>query len=191
MSAARKRTPSLQEYLALEAAAPTRHEYIDGQVMAMAGASAVHHRLASNLHGLLWQHLRERGCDVDVADALVQAGYDCFYPDLVVVCGEPAYLGDALDTVLNPTVLVEILSPSTSDLDRGYKLRAYTQLPSLREYWIVEQTAPLVTCYVWNGTVWELRHVAGLEKTLHSQTLDVHLAMTDIYNRVTFPASHS
>lgn len=184
------------EYLAFEEEAERKHEFHAfpgsgadvGLVVAMAGASFVHNQIVSNLSFELRRRLHERGCRVLTSDLRVQAGVRYYYPDVVAVCGEPVFEeGVRPDTLINPLVLVEVTSSSTSEADRSKKLRAYAQIESLREYWMVEQGEPVITHATRSGDAWHVRFVRGLEATLESPALDVALPMAEVYVLVDFP----
>ena len=121
-----------EQYLALERRAEFRNEYDNGTIRAMSGASRLHNLIAGNLHGEIRSQLRDRPCESYVTDMRVRvtpAGLYT-YPDVVVVCGEPRFEDGELDTLLNPTVLAEVLSPSTAAYDRGRKFAQYQRLDS-------------------------------------------------------------
>jgi Uma2 family endonuclease len=129
------------EYLAFERASDIRHEFLDGEIFAMAGAGAIHGRISTNLSGLLFNALRRKSCEVFSADLRVHIPTTGLYtyPDLLVVCGQPQFLDNEFDTLLNPKVIIEILSPSTEAYDRGAKFADYMTLPSLAHYVLVSQ----------------------------------------------------
>jgi Uma2 family endonuclease len=128
-------------YLLRERAAREKSEYWDGEVVAMAGAPRTHNVIATNATAALWHQLAGRPCEVYRADMRVRADWanGFAYPDVVVVCGEPRFQDAREDVLLNPTVLVEVLSPSTERRDRGPKAAAYRAIPPLREYVLVAQ----------------------------------------------------
>ncbi|MDX1532094.1 MAG: Uma2 family endonuclease [Rhodothermales bacterium] len=130
-----------EEYFEWEQTQEVRHEYYEGEVFAMSGATHHHALITANLIVALGTALRGSGCRVLSSDMRVQLaeGVRYTYPDLSVVCGEPAFADDRELTLLNPTLLVEVLSPSTAEYDRGDKFAAYRRLPSLREVVFVEQ----------------------------------------------------
>jgi Uma2 family endonuclease len=130
-----------EEYLARERRDPARHDYLDGEVFAMGGASFRHNLLVANLLVALAPGARERGCRAVANDQRVHVPATGLftYPDLVVVCGEPEFLNADLDTLLNPVLIIEVLSKSTADYDRGGKFAHYRTLASMREYLVVEQ----------------------------------------------------
>ena len=127
---------TLEEYLAFEHAQEIRHEFVDGYLYGMTGASERHERIAMNLALALGVHLRGSPCRVFKGDLKLAVGEDRYYPDLFVACGEPRPEGYSRD---DPVLIVEVLSPSTARNDRGEKWLAYATLPSLREYVLVWQ----------------------------------------------------
>ena len=138
---------SEQDYLRRERQAETKAEYVDGQVLAMAGASESHNRLLSNLIMLVGPQLRNGGCRIYPSDLKIKVGSRYFYPDASIVCGQPVYSDEVEDIVLNPTVLFEILSPSSAAYDRGIKFLSYQGIESLREYVLISQDEQIVEVY--------------------------------------------
>lgn len=135
------------EYLEWEATQEIRHEYIDGEILAMTGGTLPHNDIALNFYRSLYPHLRQRGCRVNVSDAKVQASKNSryFYPNLVVTC-HPDDL-KARDFIQHPKVMIEVLSPSTANYDHTKKLKYYRQIPSLQEYVLVDSEAMAVEVY--------------------------------------------
>jgi Uma2 family endonuclease len=150
-----KLTPA--EFIEWEKTQLDRHEFVGGEVFAMAGASPRHNKLASNLHSVLGRLLRGTPCDALESNQRVcvetESGY--VYPDMSIVCGEPNFdeVGQAL---LNPTVLVEILSKGTEAFDRGDKFRLYRARPSLLDYLLVSQRAALIEHFQRRDSTWVL-----------------------------------
>jgi Uma2 family endonuclease len=150
---------SYAEYLALESESDTKHEYLDGEVFAMAGGTITHSALAGALITALSIALRDRACRVLTSDARVRvkATNMATYPDITVVCQKIEVDDDDAQGVLNPTVIVEVLSPTTEGYDRGAKAAHYRRIPSLREYVLVSQGEPLIEVYRRNERGnWEL-----------------------------------
>jgi Uma2 family endonuclease len=149
------------EYVMLEEIACVKHEYLDGVVWAMAGGSPEHARLQVNVSTLLSQQLMARPCAVYSSDlrVRVQATGLGTYPDITVVCGNLAFDPDdpKRQTVINPSLVVEVLSPSTQDYDRGEKLEHFKQIESLREIVLVSHEEPLVEVWTRDGGVWTVR----------------------------------
>jgi Uma2 family endonuclease len=178
---------SVEEYLAFEADADTRHTFWDGYIVDMAGADPVHNRLAMNVGAGLHQRLRPRNCNVFGSDQRLKLGHSRYvYPDLVVTCETPQYAGPRPMSLLNPHLIVEVTSESTAEQDYTDKLAAYQQIESLREYWIVEPTKPLVVRYYRHGEAWLIQIVRGLDNTVQSHHLDLALPMDEVYALVTF-----
>ena len=189
---------TVEEYLAFDAAAPEgeRYEYWDGDVIpvhgyhddgvtAMAGASPAHNQITGNLVAALHGAMTARGCRIGVGDQRVRTEDGRYsYPDLVFVCGTPEYSDDNPPVLLNPTLIVEVASPSTAGRDRGTKMRAYTQTASLAEYWLVETTTAEVTRIVRTADGWALRFVVGREAALESDALGVSVPLADVYRLV-------
>ncbi|MFS8071752.1 MAG: Uma2 family endonuclease, partial [Byssovorax sp.] len=144
--AARKTTWTPEEYLAWERSSDEKHEYFDGEVFAMAGASEEHNLIVTNIVATLWIALRQRPCKVYPSDLRVKIPSTGLYtyPDASVLCDRPEFEDDAADTLLNPQIIFEVLSDSTEDYDRGTKFKHYRSIPSFREYVLVSQTEILV-----------------------------------------------
>ncbi|MBX3280296.1 MAG: Uma2 family endonuclease [Acidobacteria bacterium] len=189
---------TVEEYLAMERAAEERHEYIDGEVYEMAGESGVHADICTNLLGILYTQLRGKPCRARAKDTKIRSGprpqpmqttKGMFsYPDIAVICGDPEYLDDYRDVVLNPTLIIGVLSPSTEAFDRGDKFHRYRMwLPTLQEYLLIAQHRPMVDHYrrADQGN-WLLQPVEGLEAELHLASIDCRISMADIYDRIVF-----
>ncbi len=180
------------EYLEIERQAKHKSEYRSGQMFAMAGASREHNLVAGNIAGELRNRLKSRPCETYPSDmrVLVKATGLYTYPDVSVVCGEPQFADQRGDVLINPLVLVEVLSPSTEAYDRGAKFALYQQLESLQEYVLVSQETPRVERYVRQPDGrWLYEQNAGLEAVLTLETLGIALPLTEIYERVTFAAT--
>jgi Uma2 family endonuclease len=178
------------EYLALERAAETKSEYLDGEMIAMTGASYRHSLITLNIGAELRQQLKGRDCTVHTTDlrVLVPATGLYTYPDVIVVCGEAALADEFLDTLTNPTALIEVLSPSTEGYDRGRKFEHYRSLDSLREYLLVSQEEPKVEQYVRQDDErrWLFSAQTGLAATVTLPSIRCQLALAEIYERVRF-----
>ena len=184
------------EYLTFERAALDRHEWLDGVIYAMAGESQNHGRLCTNLTSLLHAALRGTPCEVLRKGMRVLSGPRqassrrglYAYPDLVVVCGEARTLDTRQDVLINPQVVIEVLSPATQAFDRGEKGRRYrTWLESLAEYLLVAQDR--VHIEHWRKQpdgAWLVGEVEDLHATLALQSLDVRLPLVEVYERVVF-----
>jgi Uma2 family endonuclease len=179
-----------EEYLALERTAETKSEYLDGGMFPMTGVSLAHSRITGNIGGELHQQLKGRPCEVHMSDLRVWVPDTRFYayPDVIVVCGEPLLTDEHFDTLTNPTVLVEVLSPSTQAYDRGRKFEAYTGLGSLREYLLVSQDRPSVEHFIRqeDRDHWLFSVKSGLAGSIVLPSIQCQVAMAEIYRRVSF-----
>lgn len=183
-SLVRSRT-TVEEYLAFERSSEVRHEFLDGDIFAMSGASLRHNLLTTNLTVALHGRLKGRDCSVVSSDQRVRIPQtDLFtYPDVVVFCGEPQLDGDPPDTLLDPQVLIEVLSESTETYDRIAKFAHYRTLDSLRHYVLVAQDRPHVECYTRQAANrWELWVSEGPDDALHLSSLDIELPLPEIYD---------
>jgi Uma2 family endonuclease len=180
-----------EEYLALERNAESKSEYLDGRIVAMTGASAAHVTITGNVHGELRMHLRGTACRPFMGDMRVQigGGRRYTYPDVAVVCGAPAFMDGALDTLTNPALIVEVLSPSTEAYDRGEKFLQYRTIDSLREYVLIAQDRVLVERFVRTGESWTLSTVSDLDAALELTSVDCSIPLREIYYDVELPPS--
>jgi Uma2 family endonuclease len=180
-----------QEYLAFERASDTKHEYFRGEVFAMAGASLEHTQIVSNSLIAVGQQLRPpcRIVSNDLRTKISETGLYT-YPDIIIVCGRPQLAEGQFDTLINPTILIEVLSPSTEAYDRGKKFRHYRTLDTLQEYLLIAQDAPLVEHFVRqeDGT-WRFAAASGLEASIYLPTINVTLALVDVYALVDWDES--
>jgi len=191
MSSQRTTFVSPEEYLALERLAERKSEYFQGEIFAMSGASRRHVCIVSNLVGNLWQQLKGGPCEVSSSDLRLRvtpAGLYT-YPDVMVVCGEPQYAEDQKDTLLNPVLIVEVLSNATRDYDRGRKFQHYRKLPSLVEYLMIEQDEPHVEHWTRQpDNHWDFVEFDGLTQSLQLTSIGCTLPLTEIYDKIDFPA---
>ncbi|NET88354.1 MAG: Uma2 family endonuclease [Kamptonema sp. SIO1D9] len=176
----------VEEYLEWEAKQELRYEYIDGEVIAMTGGSIPHNDIALNLYRSLYSHLRQRGCRVNVSDVKVQANKNSryFYPDLVISCNADDL--NSRDFIQHPLVIVEVLSPSTANYDRGKKLKYYRQIPSLQEYVLIDSESKSVEIYHrGEGKMWHYyQYEAG--ETMLLKSIEFECAIDLLYEGVTF-----
>ena len=180
-----------EEYLAIERKAAYKSEYSDGEMYAMSGASREHNRITVNLVRVIGNQLRGSSCEPFSADMRVRIPFPrrYVYPDLVVACGEAEFEDDELDVLLNPVLIIEVLSPSTENYDRGTKLGWYRRISSLREYVLVSQDSPHIERFVKRDEGWVLTDTDGIEAVVRLESIGCQLALADIYDRVVFPAS--
>ena len=177
------------EYLALERAATHKSEFHGGEVFAMAGSSPMHSLIATNLAVEFRNRLRDRPCvpfNSDLRLKVEPTGL-ITYPDLSVVWGALQFAADTDDTVVNPTLIAEVLSDSTEAYDRGKKFENYRQIPSLREYLLVSQKEPRLEQFIRqeNGQ-WLLVEAAGPGATIALPSLEITLTLADVFANVQF-----
>jgi Uma2 family endonuclease len=178
-----------QEYLERERKAETKSEYYGGEVVPMAGASKEHNRITFNTSGTLYTQLRDATCEGYANDMRVgvPACDRYFYPDVVIVCGDPRFEDAELDTLLNPTLIVEVLSETTEAVDRGEKFVCYRTLESLTDYVLISQTMPYIEHFSRQpDNRWLLTTAQGLDSRLALPSIDCELVLADIYARI-FP----
>ncbi|HEX8325442.1 MAG TPA: Uma2 family endonuclease [Tepidisphaeraceae bacterium] len=195
---------SYDEYLRLEALSEQRHDYVDGRMIPigcdpdtynpavdMAGGSLEHSRIVVNIIGETGNRLKGKPCEVfDPNFRIGRPGSRrTHYPDATIVCGPPAIdeRDKSRQTFLNPTVIFEVLSPTTESYDRVKKFDAYRELESLREYVLVYQTqAEILTFFREAGGVWTFRVLRGTDGTLPLRSVDIELSLAEVYDRMTF-----
>lgn len=178
---------SVPDYLAFERQAETRHEYSGGEIFAMGGASWRHGLVAGNVFAALHRQLRGKGCFVQASDLRVRIpATDLFtYPDVVVVCGEPQFDDAELDTLLKPTLILEVLSKSTEDYDRGRKFAHYRTVESLTEYILLAQDRVHVERFTRQARDrWELWETDDVAVSIDLQAIGCRLVLREIYDAV-------
>jgi len=178
-----------QEYLAVERAAPFKSEFFGGEMFAMAGGSPMHSLIAANLIGELRTRLKSRPCKPFTSDLRlrIEATGLFTYPDVSVVGGPLQFAAGTDDTVVNPTLLIEVLSDSTEAYDRGEKFQHYRQLPALKEFLLVSQRLPRIEQFLRRpNEEWALRTAQGLEATLALPSLEITLELNEVYAGVEF-----
>jgi Uma2 family endonuclease len=189
MSTATKLRYTPQEYLELERKSPTRNEYYKGEIFAMAGASRQHNLIVGNVNAEIRERILSRPCESYATDmrVCIEATGLYTYPDVVVVCGGPRFQDhEGIDTLLNPTVIFEVLSESTEAYDRGVKFGHYRRIPSLREYVLVSQDRMFVERYIKQGENWVLSDFSLPEHVLRLDSVDCAIPLDRIYAKVTF-----
>jgi Uma2 family endonuclease len=178
-----------EEYLAAERAAEVRSEFYDGSMYAMAGESYAHNVINVNLVRELSTALRKRGCFLASSEARlrVSPGRVYTYPDIMAGCGEPKFADDQKDTLLNPSLVIEVLSPSTEAHDRGYKFAQYRQLESIREYVLVSQSEPRVERFERQPDGrWVLSEHVGMNAVCRFESVDCDVTLAELYENVAF-----
>jgi len=179
------------EYLTLEDAASHKSEFVNGRIYAMSGTSPNHSRIAVNLTRDLATQLRGRPCDNfdDNIRVKVSPTGAYFYPDATALCGEPEFVGEgAIKMLVNPSVVVEILSESTAAFDRGDKFEHYRRIPSLQEYVLIAQDRMFVERHVRAGHFWVLAEFSRPDDLVELASVACTLRVGDLYERVRFPA---
>jgi len=177
------------EYLAIERSADFKSEFFEGEMFAMGGGTPQHSLIATNLARELGIRLRGGPCVVYNADlrVKVEATGLFTYPDLSVICGALRFAAGTEDTVVNPVLLVEVLSDSTEAYDRGRKFGHYRQIPTLQEYLLVSQKEPRFEQFLRQpDDRWLLTEAAGLEKHLEFPSLGISLSLAEVFEKVTF-----
>lgn len=190
---------SVAEYLKLERRSEERHEYLDGRIWEMAGETGAHADICTNLTRVISTQLLGTRCRARSKDTKVRSGPTpqarrvtkglFSYPDLVVICGEPEYLDEHQDVIINPAVIIEVLSESTEVFDRGEKfLRYQVWNPTLVDYLLISQNKPLVEHFVRQSNgAWLYRFYQGFDQATRIDSVDCMLNPSDVYDRIIFP----
>ncbi len=178
--------PSVQEYLELEQTSEVRHEYENGEIREMPGGSENHSSIGENIKFSLRLALRERPCKIHGGDLRIKIRAGLYtYPDVSVVCGERLFENVKRDSLLNPMVVCEVLSPSTESYDRGKKFGHYQTVSSISDYLIVSQDVYRVEHFIRQAEGWLLKTYDGLEGKIFIVSLNCELSLADIYDGVT------
>jgi Uma2 family endonuclease len=177
------------EYLAFEFESETKHEFFNGEIFAMAGASNEHLLITGSTYAALYNQTVDRPYVVYQTDmrlkVLATGLYT--YPDIIVVCGEPKFTEDKPTVLTNPNVIIEVLSPSTEAYDRGKKFRHYSMIPSLQEIVFISQDVPRIERFLKQGIgKWELLDVRGLDESITLTSIDCTLKLADVYRKIEF-----
>jgi Uma2 family endonuclease len=182
-----KKNISAHEYFTMEEVAEYKNEYYHGEIFAMSGASFHHNLIAMNVSGYLHGLLRDSECFVLSGDMKIQIDEDTHYtyPDICVVCGNIEFVGDRTDVIDNPLVIIEILSESTKDYDRGSKFTAYRNIASLKDYILIDQYTPHIEYFHKDkGERWTLSEYKNIDDTFKIISIDIVLSMKTVYHRV-------
>jgi Uma2 family endonuclease len=183
MEAIPESTLTPADYLEQERKSQFKSEYLDGRTLAMAGASERHNLIVANWIISLGSQLRGRPCRVYPSDLKIRVGSRFFYPDVSVICGPCDFYEATNDVVQNPTVIVEVLSESTKEYDRGAKFMSYQQISSLHDYLLVYQDEPLVEHYTRHSeNAWLYTQIVGLDSFVRLPSLDCNVQLFDIYS---------
>jgi Uma2 family endonuclease len=180
-----------EQYLAMDRAAEFRGEFLDGEMIAMSGASLVHTRLQGNIYAEVRATLRDNNCEAFNSDLRIRVSARMYtYADVSLVCGKPVLADEHQDVLLNPVVIFEVLSPSTEKYDRGVKFQHYRTIDSLKDYVLVAQDAVRVEHYTrGDDNTWTLRDHQTLEEELKIASIGVSLPLSRIYDRIELPAA--
>ena len=183
----RPRFATYEQYLAFERASDTKHEFVGGEIFAMAGGRYEHNRIAANVIAMLTAALRGKPCVANTSDMRVRApDGTAHYPDVSAFCGEPRFSDERRDELLNPSAVVEVLSDSTEAYDRGDKFAHYATIASLRDYVLVSSSRERVDHFVREGDGWKLRSF-GPGESLSLSSLPCSLAVDELYDKVFSP----
>lgn len=191
-----------EEYLEFERAADDRHEYWDGEMFTRAGESYNHGLISSNLTIELGIELKKTPCRIFSKDMKIRSGSDIdlhkslkrsfSYPDIVIICGTPRTHDKVKDVILNPAVIIEVLSPTTEKFDRGDKFQRYRDnLPSLSDYVLVSQNRPAIDHFrrgAEDNGEWILTPFSGLRAVWNLKNIEISIPLADVYDGVEFPA---
>ncbi|MGQ7857084.1 Uma2 family endonuclease [Pedobacter sp. WC2501] len=184
-----KRHYTVEEYLEMEKASTEKHEYFLGEIFAMSGAAFNHNLIFSNVFGVLAHKLKGSKCIPFGSDMRMHVPENTLftYPDISIYCNEIKHLNEDEDTILQPTVIIEILSPSTKNYDKGKKFNLYKDIPSLKEYIMIDSESVSVEAYyIDEEKNWVLNQQKELSKALTFVSMGFNVALSDIYYYVTF-----
>ena len=177
---------SPEEYLFLERKATTKNEYLNGEVIAMPRVNLAHNLITVDIATVL--NVQSRGLNYQVFSSCMRVrerqSVSYFYPDVVIFSGEPEFEDNYFDTLLNPVVIIEVLSPSTEIYDRTEKFEHYKQITTLQEYILVSQDKVKVEHHRPQGTQWRLREYQELQDTFTLSSIGCKLSLKDVYRRV-------
>lgn len=181
---------SIDEYLKIERESNTKYEYHNGAIYAMAGGTLNHGLICGNIFGEVRNALREEESNCRVMNSEIKVHIqtkNCFvYPDAMIVCGEIEKSKTEPNSIINPKVVVEVLSKSTANYDRGDKFYLYRELESLEEYILIEQDKSQIDIYKREGNLWKITRISGIEQNLEISTLQISVELQEIYRDVEF-----
>lgn len=180
---------STQEYLAEERAAFEKHEYYQGEVFAISGASLKHNIIFSNLFGDIGNKLKGKNCRPFGSDLRIHIPKNTLYtyPDISIICGEPNLTDDSFDTATNPSVIIELLSKTTRNYDKGDKFTLYRDIDSLQEYILIDTEKIYVEKHIRNSDKsWPLTDYTNMDDAVFINSLQLTLTLKDIYNGISF-----
>lgn len=184
MPAIPKTLLSKEAYLELERQAPNKSEYYKGEIFAMAGATKEHNKIVASVILAIGQHLKGKECSFFPSDLRVYNNDNSLYtyPDVIIVCGKEEYLDDKFDTLLNPTVIFEVLSTATEDYDRGTKFKLYRSISSLQNYILISSTEFAAEVYTrTKEDTWILTTAKDKNNYIHISAINYDLQLSDVY----------
>lgn len=176
------------EYLKFERSGQEKHEYFAGEIFAMTGASENHNLIVGNLIAAFHSQLRQKPCKIYPSDMRVKTPSSGLYtyPDVTVVCGTPEFEDNNFDTLMNPTVIIEVLSPSTEAYDRGKKFTHYRTIQSLQDYILIAQDSTRIDHFTLRENEWIFSDANSLDEVITLTSIDCTLLLSDVYEKVTF-----
>lgn len=178
------------EYLDFERQSETKHEYVAGYIYAMTGASWNHVMICQSTGSTLYTQLRGKPCRVATSDLRLKVTskkVSYRYPDIMVICGEPEFIDDRTDTITNPTVVIEVLSPSTALTDHNEKLDEYIKIPSLQHYMLISQHEPKIEVYTRHEAGnWLYTQYKSMDSRITLASIDCTLILEDVYEQINF-----
>ena len=180
---------TFEQYLEIERAREYRSEYFAGEIFAMASGTENHSLVIVNVASILGSQLKDRPCKVYTSDmrVKVQATGLTTYPDISALCGKSEFIDDVRDTLLNPQLIVEVLSPSTESYDRGKKFEHYRKIESLQDYVLISQDRKLVECFSRESDgSWSMRDASASGQSIRLASLDCDLPLDEVYSKVEF-----
>jgi Uma2 family endonuclease len=185
----KKKLLSIEEYLEFEATSIEKHEYYQGEIFAMAGAKVPHNIIAGNIFSELKQRLKGKSCQPFNSDQAIHIPQNTLftYPDISIVCGDILTRNNDELHVINPSVIIEVLSPSTKSYDRGDKFKLYRDVDSLKEYILVDSKSVMIEVFrVNDSNHWELEEYKRVEEVLIIKAVQLSIPLTDIYEGIAF-----
>jgi Uma2 family endonuclease len=186
-----KQKISIEDYLKIENTSIEKHEYYNGEIFAMAGAKVPHNKISKNLFGTLFGKLKGKKCQPYGSDQRIHIPANTLftYPDISIICGEIITLNDDEYNALNPSVIIEVLSKSTKNYDRGEKFKLYRDITTLKEYILVDSESIHIEIFRLNANNhWELEEYKDLDGSILVKTIDESLLVAEIYENVEISA---
>lgn len=178
------------EFINWERKAETKHEYVDGRIIDMAGASLWHNRIVSNIIGHIYPFPSGKTCQIYPSDLRIYAKSkeSYFYPDASIICGDPEFSDEIKDTIVNPKVIFEILSPSTKDYDTGIKLYYYMQIKSLQQYIMIDSAILIVRSALRQADgAWRFQELDNMDENILIEPIQCILQLKETYDGIHFP----